>query len=328
MEACLSGLGFGAALTAAGLAQSSVVALQMRLQDWHLLQSFCSATVFTGVIYALANRLGYVKLQPRSSSPLGLFATYDGNILGGALLGVGMAISASGPELALAQAAAGVPHGFYAAAGGVLGGILWSGFLAGLAKRCKQAAQVKPEVVTINQSLGLSYRITLLILGFVWSSGMVLLQTSSLAENWWPVLGGLFISASQLLSILRRRSMVGISGAYEEVGNHFWSSLRGQTSSITLSSSQNCIFGLGTVCGAWLTAALEPSLVTGKPFTTSPLTAVLGGVLMIVGSRLAGGCTSGHGLSGLALLSTSSLVTMATAFSTPILLGGLTSANF
>lgn len=41
---------------------------------------------------------------------------------------------------------------------------------------------------------------------------------------------------------------------------------------------------------------------------------VVGGVALVYGSRIAGGCTSGHGISGMAQLSVASLVTVAAMF--------------
>ncbi|KAL1844614.1 hypothetical protein VTK73DRAFT_2173 [Phialemonium thermophilum] len=71
---------------------------------------------------------------------------------------------------------------------------------------------------------------------------------------------------------------------------------------------------MGVVAGAWLLPRLAPGLV-GEivAVRVPPLSAFLGGLLMVVGSRMAGGCTSGHGISGMSLLSTSSVITMGTA---------------
>jgi uncharacterized membrane protein YedE/YeeE len=41
---------------------------------------------------------------------------------------------------------------------------------------------------------------------------------------------------------------------------------------------------------------------------------VVGGVLLTIGSRIAGGCTSGHGISGMSLLSVSSFISVGAMF--------------
>ena len=55
---------------------------------------------------------------------------------------------------------------------------------------------------------------------------------------------------------------------------------------------------------------------------TAPLL-VLGGLLMGVGARTAGGCTSGHGLSGTSLGSPASLVAAMTFFATAVALANV-----
>jgi uncharacterized membrane protein YedE/YeeE len=63
----------------------------------------------------------------------------------------------------------------------------------------------------------------------------------------------------------------------------------------------------GLIAGGALLRLLAPSAFEGA--TTTPLvTAILAGLLVGFGTRLANGCTSGHGISGLARFSTRSLV--------------------
>jgi uncharacterized protein len=52
----------------------------------------------------------------------------------------------------------------------------------------------------------------------------------------------------------------------------------------------------------------------GAAVGVSPADAFVGGFVMILGSRLASGCTSGHGLSGFALLAVHSIVAVPAMF--------------
>ncbi|RMD43729.1 hypothetical protein DV735_g1398, partial [Chaetothyriales sp. CBS 134920] len=61
----------------------------------------------------------------------------------------------------------------------------------------------------------------------------------------------------------------------------------------------------------------------GRHVETNPLVALLGGVIMIFGARLAGGCTSGHGISGMSTMSISSFITVAAMFGGGILTAAL-----
>jgi uncharacterized membrane protein YedE/YeeE len=213
--------------------------------------------------------------------------------------------------------AAGVHTGFYALNGAVIGGILWTGLLSGMAARQKQRSGVKPQTVTVDEALGVSK--TALRITYEAAFAAIIIATIMYTPKF-PgakvsgAVGGLLISLSQLLSLVTRRSMVGISGSYEELGNFFWWAVKGADVQAKPRSAQNMLFALSAGAGAWVLAKAAPSLVALPSFEVAPAMATLGGILMIVGSRLAGGCTSGHGISGISLLSMSSLVTIASTF--------------
>ncbi|GJN69611.1 hypothetical protein PLICBS_003660 [Purpureocillium lilacinum] len=321
----VSGVAFGAAMVAAGFANPAVVVSQMKFESWHMFQAFLAATASSAVIYSIAEKLGYVKIQPRSSSPLGLFSRYDGNVLGGALLGAGMALSGSCPGTLYAQLATGVRTGFFALAGALAGGVLWTGYLAPLVKRRREDGAIKPESGVISETLGLSRAATLVLfeaacVAVVVATAGGVKSTTGGALIPAGAVGGLLIGLAQLVSLVTRRTMVGISGSFEDAGNHFWWLVRdGAAAEKRPRTYQNMLFAAGAGAGAWAIArALSDSVVfgavAGPLLEVPPLRAVLGGVLMGVGSRLAGGCTSGHGISGMSLLSASSVVTIASTF--------------
>lgn len=271
----------------------------------------------SSIIYTIVERLGYAKLQPRSSSPLGLFAKYDGNIIGGGLLGVGMALSGACPGTLLTQVSVGIRTGVHALNGAVLGGILWTGFLAGKIKDRNETIGVKAETGTIDELLSVTKGTMLFIFEAVIVS--IVAATTIYTPPAPEVIlsgaaAGLLIGLAQLFSLVTRGSMMGISGTYEEIGKSFWWFVKGADSTTQPHSYQNVMFGCGVVAGAWLLAQWMPTLALGTFTEVSPLLATVGGAVMIVGSRMAGGCTSGHGISGISLFSTSSVVTIASTF--------------
>lgn len=82
------------------------------------------------------------------------------------------------------------------------------------------------------------------------------------------------------------------------------------------------MFVTGILLGAFLSSLLTGSFSLqavpdiwrkkfGKDPVTRAVTAFLGGVIAMVGARLADGCPSGHGLSGMMQLSLSSLIALA-----------------
>ncbi|KAM0739614.1 hypothetical protein ACQRIT_004798 [Beauveria bassiana] len=327
MATVLSGASFGAAMIAAGFYNPAVVVAQLRFENWHMVQAFLAATASSIVYYAVSDRAGYASLTPRASAPVGLLpTTYDGNILGGALLGAGMALSGSCPGTLFAQMAAGVHTGFYALAGAVVGGVLWTGILSkAVARQRARAGHNKPETVTIDEYLGLSKPAAMLLYetGFAAVVAVTWLYTPRFPGTKLPgALGGLLISLSQLASIATRGSMIGISGSFGELGGLVWAALAGDAAARP-AAFPNVLFAVSAGAGALLLATLAPTLVDAPVLEVAPAQAVLGGALMVVGARMAGGCTSGHGISGISLLSTSSLITIATTFATGFVVASL-----
>ncbi|CAM1511605.1 Fc.00g091180.m01.CDS01 [Cosmosporella sp. VM-42] len=326
MASLFSGAVFGAAMVAAGVYQPSTVISQFKLENWHMLQVMLIGTAGSAAIYSIAERLGYVKIQPRSSSPLGLFAKYDGNIVGGFLLGAGMALSASCPGTVLGQVGVGLQTGFYALCGALVGGVVWTGLISKLVKSQKERAGIKAETCTFNENIGLSRGATLVV--FETTALAIVAATvaySNGASDWslFSAGSGIFIALAQLFSIVTRRSMLGVSSSYEEVGNYFWWLTKGADPKTKPSGYRNMLFAFGVATGARALVTYFPQFATETVFEAPPQLAVLGGVLMVVGSRIAGGCTSGHAISGLSLLSTSSLVTMMTALAAGVLIAPL-----
>ena len=93
------------------------------------------------------------------------------------------------------------------------------------------------------------------------------------------------------------------------------------------------VFLIATAAGAWLSAKLSGDLklekvpsVWADRFGEAPwkryLGAFVGGVLLLFGARMAGGCTSGHGISGSLQLAASSWLFFGVMF-----IGGLATAK-
>lgn len=135
----------------------------------------------------------------------------------------------------------------------------------------------------------------------------------------WPaLLGGVLIGLSTVLLLLANGRIAGISGI---VGG------------LLTSSASDAGWRLAFLVGL-VAAPLLYGLVAGgvPPITVTTSTGLLiaGGLLVGFGTRLGGGCTSGHGVAGLARLSPRSLVAtgvflataMTTVFVTRHVVGG------
>ena len=309
---------FGSALTLAGVASPAVIINQLRLTDFHMLLAFMSASACSAVIVVASNASGYAKLEHRKDSSYGWFR-YDGNVVGGALQGMGMALTGACPGTVFVQAAAGVQRAWWVMAGGAIGGVMfvrWN-------QRVKARGTIPGDEHTIMQKTGMSTSATVLTYELLLLATITAANTLAPIGKYFlnPVMGGLLIGAAQAASVVLSKKTVGVSSAFEDAGKSFWATVRG-TARPDLG---NVMFAFGVGIGAALTMRYVPATKEAvvTPLVASPLLAVAGGAAASFGARLAGGCTSGHGISGMATMAVSSFITVAMMFGAGIAVAGL-----
>jgi hypothetical protein len=138
-----------------------------------------------------------------------------------------------------------------------------------------------------------------------------------------PILGRLAIGGAQALSVLISRKTIGVSAAYQQLAMEFWS-ITSPSVHAKPSSRLAIWFAIGILLGAKALANMVPSLTSSAEMHKfGILTSLVGGATMVFGAALAGGCPSGHGISGMATLSLPSFVTVAAMFSGGIVLKAL-----
>ncbi len=108
------------------------------------------------------------------------------------------------------------------------------------------------------------------------------------------LIGGALIGAAAGLLLLANGRIAGISGI-----------LGGIPGGIHHGGSWRLLFVAGLILGAWLAA--QAGFGMGVEITAGWPRIALAGLLVGFGTRLGGGCTSGHGVCGLARLSRRSL---------------------
>lgn len=139
------------------------------------------------------------------------------------------------------------------------------------------------------------------------------------------VIGGLFIGLSQFTSLYLTGSTLGVSNAYEQIGDLFWyfySTLFSRKPN-PFPNIRGTAFPLGTIIGTFILSNIINLPPTTEVASISKARAIIGGVLLILGGRIGGGCTSGHGISGMAQLSISSIFSVAAMFGGGIAFAGL-----
>ncbi|CAF4368148.1 unnamed protein product, partial [Rotaria magnacalcarata] len=74
------------------------------------------------------------------------------------------------------------------------------------------------------------------------------------------------------------------------------------------------LFALGAIGGSAISAGLSKTIPLGPENGTNILNSILGGFILLLGARCAGGCTSGQGISGTTHLLIGSFITTASIF--------------
>jgi uncharacterized protein len=149
---------------------------------------------------------------------------------------------------------------------------------------------------------------------------------------WSPYLVGICIGMLSWLSFLLSDHPIGVSSAVAQTGGMLETAVRGQKAKkkayyqkLGLDIGWEWVFVVGIVIGAFLSAKLSgdfqihwiPALWEQRFGQSIPLrlgAAFIGGVILMIGARWAGGCTSGHGISGTLQLVLSSWVALVSFF--------------
>jgi len=309
--ALASGALFGAALASSGVWYPSVIDAQVHLRNFHMMKVFLAASATSAVAILSLERAGFVRCIPKKASNWGWLGQHDGNIIGGALLGTGMALSGACPGTVLVQIGMGLPLGLYTLAGTVLGGILYARFAPAL-KRGKPIDDRSEASDTIHGKLQVDPEYVLVAYETV--MGLMLALTSKIdphrSKLLHPIIGGLMVGCGQLSSLLLAKKPVGVSTAFEDFGKWFWY-LQGRG---TKPDASTLAFAAGMIAGSWGLAHLRPGVYDAESFAINPIRAVIGGILLAVGARVGGGCTSGHGISSMAMFSIASVISVISMF--------------
>ena len=157
-------------------------------------------------------------------------------------------------------------------------------------------------------------------------------------KAWSPYVAGLVIGLLQIPTFLLMDTALGASSSFVTVAAHLAALVDPAVERIKYLSSHMwgaknwwqvaVVVGIGI--GAYLSMRLsgtrrhavspvwERTMGTGSLWSRAPV-AFLGGFIALLGARIAGGCTSGHGISGMAQLSMGSTIAVAAMFAGGIL---------
>lgn len=234
------------------------------------------------------------------------------------MIGLGMTLTGACPGTVLVQVAAGVSSGYYVLLGGVLAGIIYARYSHLLRSiSTPQSSTQAREELTVQGKLGIHPRTAVLAYEAMCATCIYLATTlgpedRSLSLN--PTIGGALIGAAQASTLMLTGSPVGVSGAYGVLGEYFWY-LNGNSQNKSRPRPNSLYFAAGLLLGPTLFFQSSPIIASEQAsMAVSASRAVLGGFVMVFGARIAGGCTSGHGISGMSMLSVASFVSVAAMF--------------
>jgi len=161
-------------------------------------------------------------------------------------------------------------------------------------------------------------------------------------KAWSPYVAGVVIGLLQIPAFLLIETALGASSSYVTIGGLVASWIDPSVTSIDYVAKHIATTGknwwqVALVVGVAIGAFLSMKLSGAKRAAISPIwnralgssspakryaVAFAGGFLMLVGARIADGCTSGHGLSGMAQLAVGSTVAVIAMFA-----GGIATAT-
>lgn len=295
-------------------------------------------------MFELADRASWLSKAYRKSSSLGLFP-YDGNFLGGAMIGIGMSVTGACPGTVLVQAGTGMLQAALVAVGGIMGAHLFIKSQPLIRQACERAEVRKSEsqldVSTVGSEKCLDAPTALQIRQLPFLAAWVSMCVTVASFIYWkdgtvlhappsglvaPKYGGLLIGFAQLSTTLLTSHTLGASLAYQDFASWLDHNFRrkppseAKTASARALFTPSVVFAAGTLCSAAILGQIAGRAgLLVKPGSSlnglvSVLQHVVGGAFLCFGARAAGGCTSGHGISGLATFSLSSFATTSAMF--------------
>jgi hypothetical protein len=115
----LMGIVFGFALEKSRVFEPGMIVGQMQLRNFIMLKVFLTAVATGAVVLAVLHGFGFIKLQPKA-------ALYAADVVGGLVLGAGIALAGACPGTTLAQIGVGYRDAIFTLAGGLCGAVAFS----------------------------------------------------------------------------------------------------------------------------------------------------------------------------------------------------------
>lgn len=340
--AAVMGLTFGAAFSKARVFEPMVVRGQLLFKSFIMLKMFMSAVGTSTLCFVIINK---TSVKPRFKESREKRCTSRGlgtTVIGAFILGIGLALAGACPSMVPSQVGAATTHSGYTIIGAIVGALFFEFTDPIIKPVMNRFCGPKLKLEYLDQFLGISYTICGLMLVccafaaavlfevfFPWEEELYrpLEDDCSLKHFWncyaWPpAIAGVMVGILQIPVFLLMSNTLGSSTAYVAVCSAWVYLLPAnwrrpfdyarRFAFPTPDTHWQLFFVLFAMLGCFLTELRHGMLGTAESLSIAY--SIVGGFLFIFGARMAGGCTAGHGVSGMALLSIHSIAAVAAMF--------------
>eukprot|EP01006_Ploeotia_vitrea_P057518 TRINITY_DN68183_c5_g9_i1.p1 TRINITY_DN68183_c5_g9~~TRINITY_DN68183_c5_g9_i1.p1 ORF type:complete len:442 (-),score=38.94 TRINITY_DN68183_c5_g9_i1:267-1463(-) len=347
----LMGCVFGIALEKSGVYRPEIILDQFIFTKWTMFKTFMTAVATSVFVQAFLSTIGVWKPAFRATRSefvcgdcsCGNVRGVASTVVGSTILGIGMAFGGSCPGTVFAQLGAGMWEAWMTILGGLLAAICYGWF----APKLNAFIYWLPiKYSTVDSLLGVRYWMVAIPLFLVVGGIVALIESqrywlvdtpnptnkdvSFLREDYWPPeVGGAMIGLLQLPAITFVVATLGSSSSFMVLVTAFLRcfcrvEVQDKAGFKPFAGATwwwQVVYLIGAVGGSCLSATTAGHY--GEVKALAWWQHFIGGILIITGSRLAGGCTSGHGISGVSQLVTNSMIAVPFIFG-----GGIATAFF
>eukprot|EP00013_Stygamoeba_regulata_P023941 CAMPEP_0177653434 /NCGR_PEP_ID=MMETSP0447-20121125/13733_1 /TAXON_ID=0 /ORGANISM="Stygamoeba regulata, Strain BSH-02190019" /LENGTH=346 /DNA_ID=CAMNT_0019156889 /DNA_START=21 /DNA_END=1061 /DNA_ORIENTATION=- len=320
------GFVFGFVLEKGRVFLPSVIFDQMLMKDFTMMKMFLAASATSLLALSVLSHLAPTKFGKVLQRFTGSGENALSVCLGAGMLGAGMALSGSCPGTVFVQLGAGLWRSALPLLGGGLAAATLFSFAQPTIARTFPKAPCRtvdkmvsvPRVV-VGASLAMVLYMAVFGLETIFpsSSSDLVLSLPALVRvvAWPPWAAGIVVGLLQVPALLLLEGTIGSSTAYVSVCGNVLNALNPSSVPDYMKnylSSWQPIYLAAAALGAFASSSLSSSHEVGE--LASGLVSAAGGFFLVFGARLAGGCTSGHGISGFGLLNFGSMLAVAAMF--------------
>ncbi|XP_067653437.1 thiosulfate transporter TsuA-like [Haliotis asinina] len=342
----ICGFIFGVALEKARVFEPESIRLQMVFEKWIMLKMFLAAVASGQLFLAILSVVPVTKYRFELASSEFVQCFVDKGLLtssvGPFILGAGMTLSGACPGMVLIQVGAWVPNAIFTLLGALIGALLY-GLVAPAVIRITRPknpfklhqihTKFNKPYIMFALPMAVILGVVVFLLEFYIPYQRDLNRPGKLSWNivetiaWPPYASGIIVGILQVPVVLVLGDTIGGSTSYVTISSQWVVSKTLQekfpymaAKRTGISNWWQVIYVCCAIIGGLVSAVTSDSLASIQG--VGLLEGFFGGVLMLLGARIAAGCTSGHGLSGMGLLAWLSFIAV------PFMFGGAIATAF